>query len=240
MGLFSAVLHIRHPSQHDVLDALTAFLQQHDLAVDAVLDIGDSGSAEITAARQRDCPRYLVSANGDPWVTLIEVAFGDPTLADVGRELSEKLRCYALTLNVHDDDLFLYDLDYCGASLDRYNSCPQYFENEPLPEDRIEEQRHSPEAFLPLLPSGVELSELNALLARGWWSAHDSGRLDEDGVVVDDENDDSFVFEGERMTAFGSLLRLCGDDPYPFAAWGEAPKESWVGFVCCRYRPTSS
>ena len=73
------------------------------------------------------------------------------------------------------------------------------------------------------------------MLDRDWWSAHDSGTLDEYGVAPDD--DEGFVFEGERMTAFGTLLNLHGGKgEYPYAAWGESPIV-WPTFVAVRYLP---
>ena len=65
------------------------------------------------------------------------------------------------------------------------------------------------------------------MLNRGWWNAYD----------LDKEEDDGFVFEGERMTAFGTLLQLHGDQgEYPYAAWGESPSIAWPEFVALRYR----
>jgi hypothetical protein len=88
------------------------------------------------------------------------------------------------------------------------------------------------------LPADRSLDELRALLNRGWWHAFDSGNLDEHGVAQADDN--SFVFEGERMTAFGTLLRLHGNQgEYPYAAWGEAIGIAWPEFVALRYRNRS-
>jgi hypothetical protein len=135
---------------------------------------------------------------------------------------------------VHDDDVLTYNLDLNGRSLDGYNSNPQYFEQSRLPESRVEEQRHTPEVFLPLLPSGVTLGELTGLLNRGWWAAHDAGSLDEDGVPEDE--DEGFVFEGERLEALGNLLRLHGSNAgYPYAAWADAGSSAWAGFVLASY-----
>ena len=100
----------------------------------------------------------------------------------------------------------------------------------------IEGQRHSPEPFAALLPPGRTLDELRSLLSRGWWHAHDAGRLDQDGMPPDD--DDEFPFEGERMTAFGTLLQLHGDaGPYPYAAWAEGDGILWSSFLAVCYRP---
>jgi len=184
-------------------------------------------------------PYYLVSPTEGRWLTIIEAHFalhrlGVPHLSDLSNRLSAELTCYALALVVHDDDLFFYNLDRHGKSVDGYNSCPQYFEQVRLPDTKVEEQRHTPEPFQPILPPGASLDELRALLNRGWWDAYDSGKLDENGVA---QGDDGFVFEGERMTAFGTLLQLHGEqDEYPYAAWGESKGIAWPEFVAIRYR----
>lgn len=135
---------------------------------------------------------------------------------------------------MHDDDLFLYELHHGGRRLDAYNSCPQYFEDAPIGAARIAEARHAPEAFAPILPLGVSVEELRELLDQGWWRAHDRGRLDEHGVSRDE---DPFVFEGERMTRFGTLLGLHdGPGEYPYAAWGETPGIPWSEFSLFTYR----
>jgi len=148
------------------------------------------------------------------------------------------MHCHALSLIVHDSDVFFYDLFLHGEQLDGYNSAPQYFEKERLSDYAVESQRHKPDAFAPLLPPGVSLEELSALLNSGWWQAYDSGLLDGDGVPVD--LDKGFVFEDDRMTKFGTLLRLHGErGEYPFAAWRNAQTIKWGDFVALRYAKQS-
>ncbi len=242
MGLFSSVLHMHDKPREDLLPALHAILRDAGFSRADTLPVPAAGSHwlpnhdKVVAAG----PYYLVSPLKGHWLTIIEAHFalesqGVPHLSDLGNRLSAALSCYSLALVVHDDDLFFYNLDRNGEALDGYNSCPQYFEQERLPDAQIEEQRHTPEPFRPLMPAGRSLDELRALLNRGWWNGYDSGTLGENGVVEDD--DDGFVFEGERMTAFGTLLQLHGDQgEYPFAAWGEADGNVWPEFVAVRYR----
>lgn len=246
MGLFSSVLHLRDKPQEDVLPTLNAILQDSGFVRVETLPVpaeGPSALPEHDIAGEAG-PYYLVSPLKGHWLTIIEAHFGldsqgVPHLSDLGNRLSAALSCYALTLVVHDDDLFFYNLDRDGESLDGYNSCPQYFEQERLPDPLIEEQRHTPEPFQPMLPAGHSLDELRALLNRGWWNAYDAGALDEHGVVRGD--DDGFVFEGERMTAFGTLLQLHGNHgEYPYAAWSESDGSVWPGFVALRYRKRTS
>ena len=104
-----------------------------------------------------------------------------------------------------------------------------------MTEADIEGQRHTPEPFAALLPSNRTLEELRSLLDRGWWHAHDTGRLDQDGVPLED--DDGFPFEGDRMTAFGTLLQLHGTSaPYPYAGWANDDGIHWPSFLAIRYR----
>jgi hypothetical protein len=242
MGLFSSVLHVRDTKRDDLLPALNAILRNAGFSRVETLPVPSGGPYALANhdTSVSGGPYYLVSPLKSRWLTVIEAHFaldsqGVPHLSDLGNRLSAALSCIALALVVHDDDLFFYNLDRAGKSLDGYNSCPQYFEQERLPDAQIEEQRHTAEPFEPLLPPGRSLDELRTLLNRGWWSAYDSGDLDENGVAQGD--DDGFVFEGERMTAFGTLLQLHGHQgEYPYAGWGDSAAIPWPEFVALRYR----
>jgi hypothetical protein len=49
---------------------------------------------------------------------------------------------------------------------------------------------------------------------------------------------DGFVFEGERMTALGTLLQLHGGPgEYPYAGWAGGKAIDWPRFLAVRYRP---
>lgn len=48
-------------------------------------------------------------------------------LAKLSSKLSSKLRCPALAVMNHDDDILLYQLYDNGKLVDDYNSCPDYF-----------------------------------------------------------------------------------------------------------------
>lgn len=243
MGLFSSVLHVHDTPREKLLPALDAVLRDAGFSRSEAIPVPAEGPYALAKhdASVSAGPYYLVSPQSGHWLTVIEAHFalrGAPHLSDLGNRLSARLSCYTLTLVVHDDDLFFYNLDCAGKSLDGYNSCPQYFEQERLPDAQIEEQRHTPEPFQPLLPAHRSLDELRSLLNRGWWNAYDSGNLDENGVARGD--DDDFGFEGERMTAFGTLLQLHGDDgEYPFAAWGESATIRWPTFIALRYRKST-
>jgi hypothetical protein len=242
MGLFSSILHLRDTRREDLLPVLDAILHNGGFRRVETLAVPPEGpyTLERHDASVSSGPYYLVSTVQGSWLTVIEAHFalhsqGAPHLSDVGNQLSAALSCFALTLVVHDDDLFFYNLDRDGTPLDGYNSCPQYFERLRLADAQIEQQRHTTKPFQPLLPAGCELQELRSLLNRGWWNAYDSGRLDEHGVVRG--KSDGFAFEGERMSAFGTLLQLHGNQgEYPYAAWGESDSIEWMEFVALRYR----
>jgi len=236
MGLFSSVLHLRDIERNPLIPAVDAALQDAGFMPEHLGAVPAGGPHMLPKHDTGPC--YVTSPLSGHWVTLIETTFAVPNaphLADLGRRLSSALSCYALALIVHDDDLFLYNLDYKGKALDGYNSFPPYFEDR-MAEADIEGQRHSPEPFAALLPPGRTLDELRSLLNRGWWQAHDTGRLDQGGLPPDDH--DEFPFEGERMTAFGTLLQLHGNaGPYPYAAWAVADGIHWSSFLAVCYRP---
>ena len=240
MGLFSSVFHVRDieletfvPCFHRCL-AAAGFVAHDSLAVPpsgpgALPDYDDASSAG---------PCYLASPLSGHWLTVIEEHVpveGAPWLADLANRLSSELSCYVLALMVHDDDVFYYNLEHDGRPLDGYNSCPQYFEQRRLPDSEVESQRHTPEAFELLLPPGHTVDKLRALLNRGWWNSYDAGKLDADGVAT--EEADGFASEGDRMTAFGTLLQLHGfPGDYPYAAWAQSQNIPWATFLALRYR----
>lgn len=189
-----------------------------------------------------DCLLYLISPRLGGWTTIVEAHFsinGAPWLPELALDLSNDLKTHALTLMVHDDDVFFYNLCHNGADLDGYNSCPQYFEQERLSDAKVLEQRHDCVPFASLLPEGVSLSQLEEILKRGWWAAYLGGRLDDDGVISADEP--SYVFEGERMTDIGNLLQLHGGTSgYPFAGWAHDPNINWSSFVALNCQRTKT
>jgi hypothetical protein len=233
MGLFSSVIHLK-----DV---------RAEAACGAVVDLAPawkfrfSEQCAMTRAPQRPPAEgllYIVSPLQGSWSTVLEGHFAvrtAPWLPDFAKSLSAALATSTLALMVHDDDVLYYNLFREGAPLDCYNSNPQYFETARLSRDSIEEHRHDPHPFAPLLPEGVRITQLQAILDHGWWAACKGGRLDEDGLQPADEP--GFVFEGERMIAIGNLLRLHGrNDGYPFAGWADDPSIEWAKFHEIRFQ----
>lgn len=241
MGLFSSVIHIRDAVPAALRSALDAELLDcglQPLVAEAVPSTGPAGIAEFEALLSGH-PAYLVSTRGSTWLTVIEASFaveGTPWLSDLSAALAQRLNAYALSLMVHDDDVFYYNLDRGHEALDGYNSCPQYFEKERLSEQEIESQRHTPEAFLPLLGDDGALARLRELLGRGWWRAHDAGRLDEDGLPPEDDDAFPFATEAERMALVAQIVGIPADNgPYPYAEWRTSPGIDWSSFEFVAY-----
>ena len=139
MGLFSSVLHLRDRSRETLLPALDALLRGAGFSRAETLPVTAEGPYAIPnhEAAVSSGLYYLVSSRHGDWLTVLEAHFavhGAPQLSDLGSQLSAVLSCNAITLVVHDDDLFLYNLDRDGSSLDGYNSCPDYFESKRLPD----------------------------------------------------------------------------------------------------------
>jgi len=239
MGLFSSVIHLRAVDRDATVDALNRVLNNRGLLFKEQIICTPGGPVLIPGDDEwiTRGAYYLASERMEHWLTIIQAHWGvqsAPHESQLAEALSRDLDCYALCLIVHDDDLLLYDLYRSGELLDGYNSMPQYFEQKRLKPRAIEEQRHDPTPFEPLLPPGATLTQLRVLLNAGYWDAYDAGLLDEHGVPIDDS--DEFTFESDRMVALGNLLRL-HDTPgdYPYAGWRESERIPWSRFLALRY-----
>jgi hypothetical protein len=236
VGLFCTVLHCRYVERDRLLPALDSCLDGAGYGDPEIVKVPENGPSS-PIWDEWEGPWYLVSPLHGRWITVIEGQFGlenVPWVTDVANQLSAALSCYALALHLHDDDVFYYNLEHNGESLDGYNSLPPYFEQEPLAATAVEEQRHYPEAFQPLLPPACSLQELEDLLNRGFWHAYKHGELDEDGLPIDEEG--GLVDEEARMTAFGTMLQLHGTTgEYPYTAWNQSTDIQWDTFVGVRY-----
>jgi hypothetical protein len=232
MTLFSAVMHVRKATSTEVAAGLDSIMHDYGYV--------RSSSEPLRQAPMQVDDGVVAYAYGPPrgdWCTVVQVHFHeeDIDLSDVGAALSERLGTHVLSLDLHDDEVFYYYLDESGQPLDHYDSNPMYFEDQRLSEADIEGRRHHPEALAPLLPPGVPLAALTALLDSGWWRAHDKGELDDDGTM---READEYLPAEERMAAFGKLLQLHGAaTDYPYVAWAEAGPDAWPGFTLATYVP---
>jgi hypothetical protein len=232
MGLFTSVIHVHDRRQHEVKGELLTLLRLSGLTV--------SPSEKLSARPSLpdgDELLYLVSPLQGRWCTIIQSHIStqrSPWLSDVSRSLSASLETHSLALMVHDDDVLYYNLCFSGSDIDGYNSDPQYFESKCLSDDEIRQQRHAPQHFATLLPEGVFISDMEAVLRKGWWAAYEGGKLDADGVPPREEC--HYISEGERMIAVGNLLQLHGlAHGYPYAGWANSQID-WTLFTAVRAR----
>lgn len=130
----------------------------------------------ITSKRTK---RFLIAPPIDGWVTVFPENNGQDD--SVSEALAEKLpnRTVLGTL-VHDDDIFAYWYFENGALKDRYNSCPNYFDDK-----NTEPRGGNAQAFAELLKDSKKISKLQSLL-----------------------DEKSMTFEGERLEQFADLLNL--------------------------------
>jgi hypothetical protein len=224
VGLFTSVIHVRDSTDEAVRTALKKIIPAWGYKVSE-----ERALSRVPQFNSGKTPTYIVLPPQGSWATILEAHFAveeAPWLPELAKALSAELRTYTLALMVHDDDVLYYNLCQNGRDLDGYNSNPQYFEIQRLTRESILKQKHDPRSFAPLLPEGVSLAELEELLNRGWWSAFNEDRLDENGIETSDEQ--AFLFEGERMTAMGNLLQLHGsNEEYPFTSWGDDERIDW-------------
>lgn len=234
LGLFSSVIHLRL----DRVDAATAGLDKAMAAL-GFAPVGRQWLTEegVGSGKLKNGPYYLVSPAREGWVTLVEWAGNGepPWIMDVARRLSETAGAYALALHLSDGDVWYYTLSHQGQVVDQYDSIPQYYENEPLSDAEIEARRHHAERLAPILPAGVTVDQVRALLDRGWWKAYYAGQLDEDRVPLEEDPEEPFA--EDWMTAFGTLLELHGSNgKYPYTLWRDSEQIPWMLFEACEYR----
>jgi len=222
MGLFSTVLHIYKGSQHEVVQELIKELREtKELQKVSRLNIKNTNIEKVLTENVLDCYGifYLVLPEKGHWITIIELNTRIETpfyLDDLTNSMSNRLNSYALSFHLHDDDILLYNLDYKGSSIDGYNSNYQYFLHERAGKEDVLSQRHTPEAFIELIPENKNIDTLNSILNEGYWDAFDNDNLDEDGVPNDEKY---FIDEQDRFERIGKFLELYTPDDYPFADW---------------------
>jgi hypothetical protein len=223
------MLHVFDVDQTDVEKALGSILSKNGffhLRVSPVDGANIGPQVEASSA-----PAYIIGPKLGRWVPVIDI-HAEPWPSVICTELSLACSSHVLCIMVHDDDVMLYNLDRNGDSQDGYNSNPQYFENYRVPESEIQSQRHTPEPFSYLIPEGKNVEDLLTILNAGWWQAHDNGRLDDDGVMSDEDWDSCpYQDEGERMTTFCSYLELAGGSDYPFTYWRDNGTINWQDYM---------
>ena len=123
--------------------------------------------------------KFLIAPAIDGWVTVFPENNGQDD--EVSKALAEKLPDKTLIFTlVHDDDIFAYSYFENGALKDRYNSCPNYFDDK-----NTEPRGGNAQAFAELLKDSKKIPKLQSLL--------DAERM---------------TFETERLEQFADLLNL--------------------------------
>ncbi len=159
-------------------------------------------------AKEANC-RFLLGSPLSGWISVFPNDSGQNDRISV--EIAKRLPHDIFHLIVHDDGIFGYFFYRDGKLIDRYNSCPDYFE-EVSDEDKQQCQGR-PELFQYLLPKPESLDKLKALL-------------------IADKNIE-IVFEHERMAQFVELLGLQNAlSSYEYLQAGEHEEiKSWKQFV---------
>lgn len=123
--------------------------------------------------------KFLIAPPIDGWVAIFPENNGqdDSVSEALMKKLPDKTIIQSL---VHDDDIFAYWYFENGALKDRYNSCPNYFDDK-----NTEPRGGNAQAFAELLKDSKKISKLQALL--------DSKPM---------------TFESERLEQFAALLDL--------------------------------
>lgn len=231
MGLFSTTLHVYERDQSEVVDGLKGVLSEKQLSIFDRIEIlpGNFHDVLQSSVYSNTGIYYLVTERHGKWTTIIELNVNIEHafyLYELGDSLSSKLKTYALSFYLHDDDVLYYNLDYNSESLDGYNSNVQYFENDRLSKNEVISQRHDTTPFFKILPANKNLEDLNRILDRGYWLAFDNNDLDKDGVPNDERYD---VIEEDRLNEIGMYLEIYSKDEFPFANWHEDVQELDLG-----------
>lgn len=170
--------------------------------------------------------RYLIlRPHESPWTPVLEL--GNRTV-NIDVELSRALNgCAVFTTFVYGDVVSGYRMARNGVETDRYVSDPTYFqqlEDEAstvqVTDTDIAEDHGHPERFADLLPSGTTPEEFAQVVLRpGWWEEHETNsdaRGSTHGTREDDAEDE-WVDEADRMRCMALALELWGPSDYPFA-----------------------
>lgn len=233
-----ALIHLHRVSQKAVVKALDQALLEWKYRRIESLPVPDSGPRHLSIPPDRGVGHlcYLLGPERGNWTTLIQ-AFPErddsPFLADLANRLSQQLQTHALSILLHEEGIFFYNLDYRGTPRDGYCSNPQHFADHPLSEQEAINQRHQPKAFTPLLPKHIKIEKLINLLDTGWWHAFATRQLDDTGEPLDEN---ALMDEEERLAIFGGLLQLNGPAGYPFAHWPATTLIDWKPWQALYYQ----
>ena len=167
-------------------------------------------------AKEADC-KFLFGPAINGWISIFpsDIGRNEPISAKIARLIPNDV----FHLTVYDDDIFSYYFYRDGQMIDRYNSCPDYFDE--VSEDEIKQCQGHPELFQGLLRDTKSLTKLKTLLAA-----------------------DKFTFESERMAQFIKLFSLSNAlssyDYLQSDGWDEDEIEGWKQFIHVENQPASA
>lgn len=167
-------------------------------------------------AKEADC-KFLIGPAINGWISIFpsDIGRNEPISAKIATLIPNDV----FHLTVHDDDIFFYHFYRNGQLIDRYNSCPDSFEE--VSEDEKKQCQGHPELFQDLLRDTKFLTKLKTLLAA-----------------------DKFTFESERMAQFVKLFGLSNaSSSYDYLQsedWDEDEIEGWKQFIHIEYQPASA
>src|SRR5215469_11670620 len=106
-------------------------------------------------AKEADC-RFLLGPALSGWVSVFPNKAGQND--QISAKVAKGLRNEIFHFIVHDDDIFCYFFYRDGQLIDRYNSCPDYFQK--VSDEEKQECRGRPELFKHLLSKPGALAKL--------------------------------------------------------------------------------
>src|ERR1700733_10454714 len=169
-------------------------------------------------AKEADC-KFLLGPVFNGWMSVFSSDSGlnDKFCAKIAGFVPDDI----FHLIVHDDDIFIYCFYRDGQLVDKYNSNPNY-PDEDSEEEKQEYQGH-PELFQDLLRQPKSLARLKTLLAA-------------------DTEREKFVFESERMAKFVELFGLSNAlSSYEYLQSGERDGiQGWKQFIHIENQPVSA
>ena len=123
----------------------------------------DEGAVRTALERRATAGRHILPAKGG-WVSVYEELASqqdEARIRDLAGSISRDLRAVGIAFLVHDSDIACYWLFDGGRLLDEYNSCPDYFDDDPSDQPT----GGQPKVLLPFCRAGVREDDLAAILS---------------------------------------------------------------------------
>ncbi len=140
MGSFIVSFHAKTPNRDKVLAAFKPLAAKN---------------AYVTDAKNGWVSFYDSAASGQD----------DALITRISGDISKQAACPVIAFLVHDSDFLIYWLYDQGRSVDTFNSCPEYFEDEEE-ESTMTQSAGQPEVLAKFCPPGTSVEALKNVLAR--------------------------------------------------------------------------